>query len=81
MKYPPQAVIDFIIRNLNRRDCPQGRSLVSVENDADEISRTAGRQRHSHSIEAGGLVVTSRTTREAWGTSLTMRAETRAMRS
>ena len=36
---------------------------------------------HSHSILAGGLVVTSRTTRLAWGTSLTMRAETRAMRS
>ena len=36
---------------------------------------------HSHSMEAGGFVVTSKTTRLAWGTSLTMRAETRAMRS
>ena len=59
----------------------RGACSFSVENDADEISRTAGRQCHSHSMLAGGLVVTSRTTRLAWGTSLTMRAETRAMRS
>ena len=54
---------------------------LKFENDADETSRTAGRQRHSHSMLAGGLVVTSKTTRLAWGTSLTMREETRAMRS
>ena len=36
---------------------------------------------HSHSIDAGGFVVTSKTTRLAWGTSLTIREETRAMRS
>lgn len=36
---------------------------------------------YSHSMEAGGLVVTSRTTRLTWGTSLTMRAEMRAIRS
>ena len=34
-------------RNLNRRDCPQGRSLVSVEKSADEISSTGGRRRIS----------------------------------
>ena len=38
-----------LLRNLNRRDCPPGSSLVSVENDADEISATGGRQCHSHS--------------------------------
>ncbi len=38
-------------------------------------------QSHSHSTEAGGLVVTSSTTRLAWGTSFTIRAETVAMSS
>ena len=54
---------------------------LKFENDADESSRTAGRQPHSHSIDAGGLVVTSSTMRLTWGTSLTIRAETRAIRS
>ena len=36
-----------LARNLNRRDCPQGRSLVSVEKSADEISSTGGRRRLS----------------------------------
>jgi len=36
---------------------------------------------HSHSMDAGGLVVTSKTTRLAWGTSLTILLEMRAIRS
>ena len=36
-----------LARNLNRRDCPPGRSLVSVEKAADEISSTGGRRRLS----------------------------------
>ena len=36
---------------------------------------------YSHSIEEGGLLVTSSTTRLAWATSLTMWEETVAMRS
>ena len=32
------------IRMLNRRDCPPGRSLVSHEKAADEISATGGRR-------------------------------------
>ena len=38
----------FEVRNLNRRDCPLGRSLVSVEKGADEISAAGGRQCLSH---------------------------------
>ena len=34
----------FEARNLNRRDCPLGRSLVSVEKGTDEIPATGGRQ-------------------------------------
>ena len=34
-------------RNLNRRDCPPGSSLVSVEKAADDISATGGRRRLS----------------------------------
>ena len=33
-----------LARNLNRRDCPPGRSLVSVEKAADELSSTGGRR-------------------------------------
>ena len=36
------------IRNLNRRDCPQDRSLVSIDLSPDEISRTAGHQAFDH---------------------------------
>ena len=32
------------IRSLNRRDSPQGRSLVSAEKSTDEISATGGHQ-------------------------------------
>ena len=32
-------------RNLNRRDCPLGRSLVSVNLTSFEISATGGRKR------------------------------------
>ncbi len=32
-------------RNLNRRDCPLGRSLVSVDLTSFEISATGGRKR------------------------------------
>jgi hypothetical protein len=34
-----------MIRMLNRRDCPSGRSLVSHEKAADEISFTGGHRR------------------------------------
>ena len=34
-----------IIRNLNRRDCPPDRSLVSVDLTSFEISATGGRKR------------------------------------
>jgi len=40
----------FEARNLNRRDCPLGRSLVSVEKGTDEIPATGGRQCLSHSL-------------------------------
>ena len=36
------ASICRVIRNLNRRDCPSGSSLVSVEQASDEISATGG---------------------------------------
>ena len=36
-----------LARNLNRRDCPPGRSLVSVEKAADELSSTGGHRRLS----------------------------------
>jgi len=35
------------VRMLNRHDCPPGRSLVSHEKAADEISATGGRRRLS----------------------------------
>ena len=38
----------FEVRNLNRRDCPLGRSLVSVEKEIDEISATGGHRFLSH---------------------------------
>ena len=34
-----------VIRNLNRRDCPPGSSLVSVDLTFDEIPATGSRQR------------------------------------
>ena len=37
--------VEPLFRNLNRRDCPLGRSLVSVDLTSDEISATGGRQR------------------------------------
>ena len=40
----------FEFRNLNRRDCPLGRSLVSVDLTSDETSRTAGRQRFARNF-------------------------------
>ena len=56
-RIPARGIRDFVskwrdyraslARNLNRRDCPQGRSLVSVEKSADEISSTGGRRRLS----------------------------------
>lgn len=56
-RIPARGIRDFVskwrdyraslARNLNQRDCPQGRSLVSVEKSADEISSTGGRRRLS----------------------------------
>ena len=40
----------FEVRNLNRRDCPLGSSLVSVEKEIDEISATGGHQCLSRSL-------------------------------
>ena len=39
--------LEPVFRNLNRRDCPLDRSLVSVEKAADEISATGGPRRLS----------------------------------
>ena len=39
----------FEVRNLNRRNCPLGRSLVSGEKSSVEISATSGRQSFSPS--------------------------------
>lgn len=59
------------------RPCPtiqgRGRGFESV--------RSAEGERHSHSMVAGGLEVTSRTTRLTSGTELVMRVEMRARTS
>ena len=39
------------IRNLNRRDCPPGSSLVSVDLTADETSATGCRRRFAPGVE------------------------------
>ena len=54
---------------------PWGRACVRPIGDQLEAPP------YSHSMLAGGLEVTSSTTRLARGTSLTMRSETRATRS
>ena len=51
------------------------RNLLKINSPEDRMLRID----YSHSTLAGGLVVTSRTTRLTWGTSLTIRAETVAI--
>ena len=70
-----------ILKELGAENYSFRQRSFSVENEIDEISATGGHRFHSHSTLAGGLVVTSRTTRLTWGTSLTIREETRAIRS
>lgn len=61
--------------------------LARLRRPPSSLTPRAGRPpcpsgpRHSHSIVAGGLLVTSRTTRLTSGTSLVMRPEMRAMTS
>lgn len=50
------------------------RAILKHEKSLEDMDFSDG-WAYSHSMLAGGLVVTSRTTRLTWGTSLTMRAE------
>ena len=72
----------------DEESCPSCKNVIKSLSEFFQKSRLALWHKgfrvfwpHSHSIEAGGFVVTSSTTRLAWGTSLTMRAETVAIRS